>query len=313
MSGLDICPDCEAAGKTIPTDGCLKCDDWRDPSVWIKANPNLGISIKPKYLKEQVEEAVSMPSKQNIVKRLNFCIWTEGVTKWLNTDLWNVCGRKKIEETSLHGRKCYAGLDLSSTTDVSALVYVFPPIEEGDAYDVLCRFFIPKDNLAARVTRDRVPYDVWERQGFLTTTPGNVIDYDFILHQIDEDLRNFDVKEIAFDRWGATKIVQSIQKMSTNEEFLVEFGQGFQSMASPTKSLETMILKKQISHGGHPVLAWMASNAVVRHDPAGNIKPDKEKSTEKIDGIVALIMALDRALKYTDNTSVYETRGVTFF
>lgn len=312
ITGLDVCAKCAASGKTIPQDDCPDCDDWRDERVWIKANPNLGISIKPKYLREQVDEAVNMPSKENIVKRLNFCIWTESVTKWLSVEKWNACNAP-VDAESLKGRLCYGGLDLSSTTDVSAWVLVFPPVEEGEKYKVLCRFFIPEDNMRERVRRDRVPYDVWVRQGFIKVTPGNIIDYAFILAQIEQDTKDFDIQELAFDRWGSQKITTDLQNLGfelEGKKSLVQFGQGFASMAAPTKELEKMVLGKEIAHGGNPVLTWMISNTVVKADPAGNLKPDKEKSTERIDGVVALIMAIARAMLKMDTASVYETRGV---
>jgi phage terminase large subunit-like protein len=162
-----------------------------------------------------------------------------------------------------------------------------------------------------------VPYDVWVRQGFIFATPGNVIDYGFILAQIQRDMSEFDLREIAFDRWGATKIVQDLQELgfdrtdeATARRRLVDFGQGFASMASPTRELEKLVAARQLAHGGHPVLSWMAGNAVVRQDPAGNMKIDKAKSTERVDGMVALVMALDRALRNGSKKSVYETRGV---
>jgi phage terminase large subunit-like protein len=206
----------------------------------------------------------------------------------------------------LRGRSCYSGLDLASTTDIAALVHVFPPEVEPEPYLVICRFFIPQDNMLARVKRDRVPYDVWCRQGFIEATPGNVIDYDFILAKLDEDAQKFDIQELAFDRWGATLIIQKIEEQGST---VAQFGQGFASMAAPTKELEKMVLGCSIAHGNNPVLSWMADNVVVRQDPAGNLKPDKEKSIEKIDGIVALIMALDRSVRVKIE-SVYETRGV---
>jgi phage terminase large subunit-like protein len=188
---------------------------------------------------------------------------------------------------------------------------VFPPLTDGDKYQLLCRFFIPQDNIMLRVKRDRVPYDVWVRQGLIKATPGNVIDYVFILAQLDEDSQNYDLREVAFDRWGAAKITQDMQERGLE---VVAFGQGFQSMSAPAKELEKLILGRQLSHGGNEVLGWMMSNVVMRTDPAGNLKPDKEKSREKIDGVVATIMALDRALRAGDGgKSIYESRGVLSF
>jgi phage terminase large subunit-like protein len=155
-----------------------------------------------------------------------------------------------------------------------------------------------------------VPYEAWVRQGYIKATPGNVIDYDFILAQIDEDMQTYDVLEIAFDRWGASRIQTQLMEKG-GEEFLVQFGQGYKSMSPPMKELGKLILEHKIAHGNNPVLTWMADNLVAREDPAGNIKPDKEKSTEKIDGMVATIMGLDRALRHEPpKRSVYEDRGL---
>lgn len=315
MTGLDVCADHSADGRTIPVEGCPDCDDWRDESTWIKANPGLDVIIPRKYLREQVAEAIEMPAKQNIVKRLNFCIWTESVTKWLSVEKWNACATP-VDAEAISGCTCYGGLDLSSTTDLSAWILVFPPRVIGERYEVLCRFFLPEDNMRERVRRDKVPYDVWARQGFITLTPGNIIDYAFILDAIRKDTEKYDLSELAFDRWGSQKITTDLQDIGfevDGRKNLIQFGQGFASMAAPTKELEKMVLAGEIAHGGNPVLTWMVSNTVVRSDPAGNLKPDKEKSTERIDGVVALIMSLGRAMLKNDTTSVYETRGVLTF
>jgi phage terminase large subunit-like protein len=301
MTGLDVCPQCEAEGKTVPQDGCKNCDDWRDPGVWEKANPNLKYLGAPflEYLKRQVREAVEMPTQQNIVKRLNFCIWTESETKWMTADNWNACGFP-VDEKKLKGRACYAGLDLSTTSDVTALVYVFPPDADDGKYEVLCRFFLPADNMGKRVTKDKVPYDVWARDGYITLTPGNLIDYAFILSQIEQDAKDFNICELAFDRWGSQKITTDLQDLGFGLEgknkTLIQFGQGFASMSPPTKECEKMVMGKEIAHGGNPVLAWMISNVCIKEDPAGNKKPDKEKSTERIDGAVAMVMAIGQAM-----------------
>jgi len=216
----------------------------------------------------------------------------------------------------LKGRVCYGGLDLSSNTDVTAWVLVFPPEDDDGKYEVLCRFFLPEDNMMERVRKDRVPYDVWVRQGFITTTPGDLIDDAFILAQIEKDLKDFDIAELAFDRWGSQKITTDLQNIGfeiEGKKNLVQFGQGFASMNAPTKEVETMALGGKLAHGGNPVLTWMVSNVAIKMDPAGNQKPDKEKSTERIDGAVALIMAVARGLLHHDNTSIYEKRGVIAF
>lgn len=325
MSGLDVCEDCRDEGKTIPQDGCEKCDDWRNPDVWEKANPNMRYLGKPfvDYLQKQVNEAKEMPSQQNIVKRLNFCIWTESYARWISADRWNKCNYKVVLD-KLKGKTCYAGLDLSSNIDVTALVYMFPPWEKSelfdkdrkefgspDKYQLLCRFFIPGDNVLERVKNDKVPYDVWIDQGYITTTPGNIIDYGFIIGQIKKDMELFNISELAFDRWGSQKITTDLQndcdfQLEGKEKTLIQFGQGFASMSAPTKEVEKMVLAEEIAHGGNPVLSWMMSNVVIKTDAAENKKPDKEKSTERIDGAVAMIMATDRAvLKNEPKIPVY--------
>lgn len=314
MTGLDVCEKCANEGKTIPQDGCPDCDDWRNESVWEKANPNLPYLGAPfrDYLRRQVEEAKSMPSQENIVKRLNFCIWTESVTKWLPADSWSACG-VPVNLESLKGRTCYGGLDLSTIIDLSAWIKVFPPEDEAGRYEVTAHFFLPQENMAARVKRDKVPYDVWARQGFITLTPGNLIDYKFILSQIEKDMQDFNIAELAFDRWGSQKITTDLQEAGfeiDGNKSLVQFGQGFASMSPAMKETERLVLAGKLAHGGNPVLAWMVSNVAVRMDPAGNRKPDKEKSADRIDGAVALIMAVGRAMLRQNTGSVYDERGI---
>ena len=282
-------------------------DDWQDERTWVKANPNLGVSKKVDDLRRKCERARQMPSAQNSFLRLELNVWTQSETKWMPIEHWRHCGLP-IDYHALRGRQCYAGLDLSSTLDITAWLMVFPPIGEESIYLALPRFWIPEDNLQQRVHDDRVPYDVWLRGGFLQATPGNVIDYDFIFDQIEQDAKEFKVDEVAFDRWGPPRLVQDMQAKGLT---CVEFGQVFSSMSPPMKELERLVMSHQIAHGNNPVLNWMADNVVANEDPAGNIKPDKEKSREKIDGIVALIMALDRAMRHRGAlTSVYESRGV---
>ena len=192
-------------------------------------------------------------------------------------DKWDRCAFAASED-DLEGRVCYGGLDLSSTTDITAFVLVFPPLDEEDKYIILPYFWIPEENMALRVRRDHVPYDVWERQGFLQTTEGNVIHYGFIEKFIERLGERFNIREIAFDRWGAVQMVQNLEGMGFT---VVPFGQGFKDMSPPTKELMKLVLEERIAHGGHPVLRWMMDNIYIRTDPAGNIKPDKEKSTEK--------------------------------
>ncbi len=283
-------------------------DDCFDEALWIKANPNLHVSKKIEDMRRLAARAREMPSALNSFLRLHCNIWTQSETKWISREHWDACG-VAVDAAGLRGRTAYAGLDLSSTTDITALVLVFAPQADEDRYQVLCRFFIPEEAMTERSHTDRVPYDAWVRAGYITATPGNVIDYEYVLAQIDEDMQAYDLPEIAFDRWGASRIQTQLAELG-GEDFLVQFGQGFASMSPPMKELEKIILGHKLAHGNNPVLNWMADNLVARTDPAGNIKPDKEKSLEKIDGMVALIMALDRATRHTVEESVYEERGI---
>jgi phage terminase large subunit-like protein len=288
--------------------GLDKDDDWRNEKVWVKPNPNLGVSIGHKYLREQVLEAVGIPSKENIVKRLNFCIWTEQSERWMPVEVWNGCGGLgAIDENALMKRKVFGALDLASKVDIASLAMVFPPEDPNGIYQALFRHWVPKDNVRRRAERDGVPYADWIDQGLITATEGNITDYDVIRRDINALGDRFAFQEIAFDPWNATQLAT---QLSGDGFTMVEFRQGFQSMTEPTKQLMALCLAKKINHGDNAVLRWMASNVAVKQDPAGNLKPDKGKSTEKIDGIVALIMALGRAIVQPDLESVYDSRGL---
>ena len=266
-------------------------EDWTDPKVWKHANPSLGISVKEDFLREECLRAKESPSKQNAFRRLHLNQWTEQDTRWLDMTVWGECARE-VDVDELDGRACFAGLDLSSSTDLSAFVLLFPPKDEDEPFKVLSYFWMPEENIAQRVRRDRVPYDTWVRDGFIEATDGNVIDYDVIRSRIGEFSRRFHIREIVYDRWGATQLSTQLQSDAFT---IVPFGQGFASMSPAAKQFERLVLGRQIAHGGNPVLAWMASNVAIRQDPAGNIKPDKAKSRDRIDGIVALVMAVGRA------------------
>lgn len=283
-------------------------DDWTLPSVWAKANPSLGITVAEEKLQIACENARQNPADENLFKQLRLCIWVKQSIRWMPMHVWDKCNLA-INTEELKGRECYGGLDLSSTTDITAFVLVFAPRTEDEEYIVLAFFWIPEDSLALRVRRDHVPYDVWESQGYIKTTEGNVVHYGFIENFIEELGKIYNIKEIAFDRWGAVQMTQNLEGLGFS---VIPFGQGFKDMSPPTKELMKLTLEQKISHGGNPVLRWMMDNIFVRTDPAGNIKPDKEKSTEKVDGAVATIMALDRALrnKNKEVTSVYDNRGL---
>ena len=287
--------------------GADTSDDWTDPKVWKKANPSLDKTIGMDKVVAACNSAKETPGEENAFRQLRLNQWVKQAVRWMPMDKWDAC-KFRVNAEDLHGRVCYAGLDLSSTTDITAFVLVFPPIDEDDKYSVLPFFWLPEETLPLRVRRDHVPYDVWERQGYLMTTEGNVVHYGFIENFIEELGKIYNIREIAFDRWGAVQMSQNLEGMGFT---LVQFGQGYKDMSPPTKELMKLTLEKKIAHGGHPVLRWMMDNIFIKRDPAGNIKPDKEKSTEKIDGAVALIMALDRAIRCglgDSGASVYDER-----
>ena len=288
--------------------GADESDDWTDPEVWKKANPSLGITVGIDKVQAACDSAKQNPAEENSFRQLRLNQWVKQAIRWMPMDKWDACAFPN-DLKELEGRVCYGGLDLSSTTDLTAFVLVFPPLDEDDKYVIIPFFWIPEDNVDLRVRRDHVPYDVWIKQGFLETTEGNVVHYGYIEHFIEKLGERFNIREIAFDRWGAVQMVQNLEGMGFT---VVPFGQGFKDMSPPTKELMKLTLEKKLAHGGHPVLRWMMDNIFIRTDPAGNIKADKEKSTEKIDGAIATIMALDRAIRCgnDDGSSVYDHRGL---
>ena len=290
--------------------GAAEEEDWTDPKVWKKANPSLGITVGIDKVKAACESAQQNPGEENAFRQLRLNQWVKQSVRWMPLDKWDACAFP-VSEDDLEGRICYGGLDLSSTTDITAFVLVFPPLDEEDKYYILPYFWIPEETLDLRVRRDHVPYDLWERQGTLMTTEGNVVHYGYIEKFIEQLGERFNIREIAFDRWGAVQMVQNLEGMGFT---VVPFGQGFKDMSPPTKELMKLVLEEKIAHGGHPVLRWMMDNIFIRTDPAGNIKADKEKSTEKIDGAIATIMGLDRAIRCGNDTgaSVYDSRGLLF-
>ena len=288
--------------------GADESEDWTSPEVWKKANPSLGITVDIEKVQAACDSARQNPSEENAFRQLRLNQWVKQSVRWMPMEKWDLCNFA-VNPDELEGRVCYGGLDLSSTTDLTSFVLVFPPTDEDEKYSILPFFWVPEETLDLRVRRDHVPYDVWEKQGFLMTTEGNVVHYGFIENFIDELGQKFNIREIAFDRWGAVQMSQNLEELGFT---LVQFGQGFKDMSPPTKELMKLTLEQKIAHNGHPVLRWNMDNIFIRRDPAGNIKPDKEKSTEKIDGAVALIMALDRAIRCGAETdkSIYDERDL---
>jgi phage terminase large subunit-like protein len=275
---------------------------WENEKLWPKANPCWGTAINLEKMRQQAIKAKGDPSSLNTFLRFRLCVWTTNFSHWMPMDKWDACNFA-IERELLRGRRCCGALDLSTTTDIAAFVLVFEPIDGDPRWHVLPYFFLPRDNIVPRSKRDRVPYDLWARQGLFELTDGNIIDYGFIRAKVNKLREEFDIADIGFDRWNATDIITKLREEDSAE--MVEIGQGFASMSAPTKRLMELVLRGEIAHGGNPILRWMASNVIAKIDPAGNIKPDKGKSREKIDGIVALIMAISRLMAtpetpYTD-------------
>ena len=282
-------------------------DDWGDEKVWYKANPSLGVTVDIDKLKTAFNSAKENPAEENLFRQLRLNQWVKQNVRWMPMDAWDKCDFA-VNAEKLLGRECYGGLDLSSSTDITAFVLVFPPTADDDKYSILPYFWIPEDTIDMRVRRDHVPYDTWLGRGQVIATEGNVIHYGYIENFIEGLGTKYHIKEIAFDRWGAVQMVQNLEGMGFT---VVPFGQGFKDMSPPTKELMKLVLEQKIAHGGNVPLRWMMDNVYVRTDPAGNIKMDKEKSTERIDGAVATVMALDRAIRNEGSTdSVYNERGI---
>ena len=287
--------------------GADENDDWSSEEVWYKANPSLGVTVDIDKLYTAYESAKENPAEENLFRQLRLNQWVKQSVRWMPMDAWDKCDFA-VDPEALKGRECYGGLDLSSSTDITAFVLVFPPKDEDDKYIILPYFWIPEDTIDVRVRRDHVPYDTWLGRGQVIATEGNVIHYGHIEKFIEELGKKYHIKEIAFDRWGAVQMTQNLEGMGFT---VVPFGQGFKDMSPPTKELMKLVLEQKIAHGGNVPLRWMMDNVFVRTDPAGNIKMDKEKSTERIDGAVATVMALDRAIRNQGTTdSIYNDRGI---
>jgi phage terminase large subunit-like protein len=284
-------------------------DDYADPKNWRKANPNMGVSFDEDFLRKQVQKAQAIPGYLNAVLRLHFNVWTEQATRWMDMDRWDASAGYSMTIGQLKGRQCWAGLDLASTTDVAALALVFPPVGDETNYVVCMRFWVPGEGIARRSRVDRVPYDVWEREGWITKTEGDVIDYRVIREDILKIAAQVGLEEIAYDPFKATQLVQEL----TDEGItMVPIRQGPLSMSPGTQELERLVLLGKLQHGNNAVLRWMATNVSVKQDAAGNVKPDKEKSSDRIDGITALVMAVDRTARNYEGESVYSKRGILF-
>lgn len=280
-------------------------DDWTQEATWKKANPGYGVSVQPDYFRQQVLEAKASPGKEMAFRRLHLCQWTEGVSRWINLEKWDAC---KLEPwPDLTGKPCWGALDLSSTTDLTSLALAWP-VEQ---YIYLKTWsWAPRGALQERERRNRVRIDPWSKQGFIEVTHGDVIDYDSVVAKLFELAKIYQIREVAIDRWNAAATAQAIQAQGLP---VVAFGQGFASMSPAAKDFETLVLNQKLKHDGNPVLRWAMGNVSIQTDPAGNIKPSKERSSEKIDPAVAGIMAVARARLESaagSGTSVYEKSGL---
>jgi len=270
-------------------------DDWKDENTWPKANPNLGVSKRLEILRSQVKFALQVPSEEFTVKRKQFNIWTAGKSKWLDMERWLKCDGE-IDLELLKREPCHLGIDLSSIQDLTATVALFPPGVYSE-WTVVPRLYLPEDRLDFREKVDKRPYKLWEKQGYLLTTPGDVIDLNFIKRDILDLADTYNVIDAGFDPWKAIEMATSLGAEGVE---MVQMRQGHATLGAPSLYLEKLVLGKQLRHAGHPVLRWMAGNTAVIRDVNDNIRPDKSATRARIDGIVALVMALGRAIVHMD-------------
>jgi len=265
-------------------------DDWTDPEIWHKANPSLGVTISVDSMRDDCKEAQNSPVKENAFRRYRLNQWTQQDVRWLSLDKWDLCG-EPFDRKELEGRQCVVGIDLGATSDLTAAVAVFPPEDETGEFYFVGRYYMPDATLIDREREARAPYLKWKRDGLLTTTPGAATDYAFLRRDVNRMAAEYDVRAVLIDRnFNAAHIANELREQDGFE--VQGFGQGYVSMSAPSKLLETLILSQRIRHGGDPILRWMANNVAAEMDAAGNIKPAKNRSGGKIDGIVAAIMGL---------------------
>lgn len=317
---LDACEACQAAGKYQPSDDCPDCDDWKTEGPhWLKANPNLGVSLSWQYLREQVKEAIDIPSQRNMVRRLNFCQWTQQDEVWIPVEQW-AARKGAITSSSLVGRECYVGIDLSEKIDLSAVVLIFPrPIERSApsvdgtldrAIDVLPFFWMPKATLQRRTQEDNVPYVQWEKDGFIRSTPGDIVDHDAIVDfVINEAAKKYSIKHIGFDQAGATAAVTRLRR-HFGDDLVTEVPQSFRHLSEPCKTFEALIVSGNLEHDGNPVMQMCVGNLAIEENSWREIRPIKISQRKRIDGGVACIDAIKVMLLTPYNPNVYMTRGV---
>lgn len=272
--------------------------DWEDEQNWYYANPALGSFLSLEDLRNEAREAKLAPARQNMFRQYRLNQWVQQASRWIDLGSWDESGKKFVPSRSTGRPQCWAGLDLASSTDIAALALCFP--EDDDYYRFEWRYWFPEDKLRSLDERTASAASVWVKEGWLTVTEGNVIDYTAIIGEIQRLMDRYQIEEIGYDRWGMTQLAQDLQNLDLT---VLQINQSWGSMSPPSKEFERLILEGKIVHGGNPVTRWMIDNVVVRIDPAGNIRPDKERSHEKIDGVVAAIMALDRAQRMETHRS----------
>lgn len=307
-------------------------DDWRDERTWHRANPSLGVTKSIEYMREECSAALQEPRKLNWFKNQELNIWTESQTAWIAPEAWAACRWDEAPQ-DLADLTCAAGLDLSSTTDLTAVTLAFRRadpdgrsdgevvIDEGDEahplrsvnlnfhVDLLTTLFVPRDRIRERVERDGVPMDAWVRDGHVVATDGNVVDYDVVQrHLIEVRRRHRHLKSIGYDPWNATHLATACTAARLP---MVEFRQGHGSLSAPSKLLEALIVSRRIRHNGNPAVAWCFANAEVKENEARDIKPVKSRRDKRIDAVLSTIMALGRLMAEPPRQeSVYARRGV---
>ncbi len=285
-------------------------DDWTDPKVWRRSNPNLGISVKEDYIRRECLKAQRTPSYENTFKRLHLNIQTEQEFRWIVMEKWEAsAGVIDLEE--LEGEPCFGGLDLSQSKDLTSFSLVFPrevPAGEEPLYKVLVWFWVPGKSAKRREEEDRVPYLTWQKQGHISFAGNEVIDYLAVRRKIVELSKRYEIQEVAYDPYNAQATANELEEAGIST---FKFAQSFNNYTEPTNELERLYLLRRFHHGGNPVLWWNASNVVAEENGSGGIRPSKRKSTERIDGIIASVMALARALlAEREKESLYKTRGL---
>lgn len=284
-------------------------DDFTDPACWIKANPNLGVSVLQTHLESRVNIALASPARARDVQTKNFNIWLQHILRWIKDDEWMACD-SPVDEKALMGRHCTLAFDLSTNTDLTAICAAFPPVAENDLWRLFWRFFMPMNNLLKREQEDKVPYTEWVRMGLLIPTDGDVVDYDYIEQEIRILGQNYLVDEIAYDPFKAGEVVNHL----STEFQMVEVAQRPKPMAIYTDIFERIVKKRGMAHGGNPIARWMMTCTEMKSDRQGNImpmKPRRETSGKRIDGIVAAIMAVGRgSIAQEAFVSAYDKHGV---